>query len=185
AMIGDVAVAGLRPADGRARLEGVARAARSRAGTVLGDVAVTGRAPALNAARLEPVSGARAARPGTCLVRVAHAGRRAADRPGVAGRMLAGVARAVALVPGARVAVAGARRSCRALGVRGARRARSGARVGRVAVARRRAAHGAGVAGRMLAGIARAVALIPAARVAVVGARGSCRALGVGGAARR
>src|SRR5207302_1635465 len=167
AVIGDVAVAGLRPADGRARLEAVARTARSGAGTVLRHVTGPRRGPALGAARREPVRRARTTRPRAGLVDVAIAGGRAADGTAVARRMLAAVAGAVALIEAARVPVARARRPRRLLGVRGTRGARARARVGQVAFARRRPARGAGIAGRVRAGVAAAVTLVEAARVAI------------------
>src|SRR5207244_781281 len=89
---------------------------------------------------------------------------------------------AVALVRAARVAVVGARGAGRRLGVGGTRRARAGARLPRIALARRRAAERARVARRMLAGVVRPVALFRAVRVAVVGARRARRVLRVGGA---
>src|SRR5439155_499923 len=60
-----------------------------------------------------------------------------ADRPRVAGRMLAGVARPVALIGAARVAVVRARRARRALRVRRAVRPGPRAHLRRVALARR------------------------------------------------
>src|SRR5207244_257946 len=157
------------------------------------------------------VGRARRARPGAVLRRIALARRRATEGATVARRMLAGVARAVALVRAARVAVIGAGRAGRALGVRGARRGRRGGGLRRIALAGRepagrrrrlervgrtrraragavlvhvagtrcRAADGARVARRMLAGVARPVALIAAAWVAVVRARRARRALRV------
>src|SRR5207253_1076268 len=65
-----------------------------------------------------------------------------------------------------------------------AHRARSRARLGDVAVARRRAAGRPGVAGGVLTVVARPVAQIRAARIAVVGAAGARRRLRVGGTAR-
>src|SRR5262249_4044831 len=131
---------------------------------------------------------------------VAGPRRRATDRAGVARRVLAGVVGAVALIRAARIPVVGAGRARRLLRVRGARGARPGAVLRRVALARRRAAGGgrrlegvvrtgaarpgaqlveitvarrrptdrAGVAGWMLAEVARAVAGVGGARVAVV-----------------
>src|SRR5207249_1328183 len=184
AVLGDVAVAALRPADDGARLERVGGTVRTRAGAVLGHVADTGRSTALDEGRQEAVRRAGRARSRACLDVVAGARRRPADRAGVAGRVLAGVARAVALVEAARVAVARARRPGRLLGVGRAHRARAGARLAQVALAGGPAAHRPGVAGRMLAGVARAVALVEAARVAVARAgrpRGTLRIRGTGG----
>src|SRR5207237_10682312 len=103
-----------------------------------------------------------------------------AHGPGVAGGVVAGVRRPVALVRAARVAVVGAGGAGRRLGVGGTRRARAGARLLRITLARRRAAERARVARRMLAGVVRPVALIRAARVAVVGARRARRRPRVG-----
>src|SRR5206468_4275386 len=153
--------------------------------TVLRHVTGPRRGPALGAARREPVRRARTARPRAGLVDVAIAGGRAADGTAVARRMLAGVAGTVALIQAARVAVARARRSGGLLRIGRTGRARARARVGEVAFTRARTAGRAGVAGRMRADVARAVALIRAARIAVVGARGPCRTLGVRRAARR
>src|SRR5207249_612935 len=167
-----------------ARLERVGGTVRTRAGAVLGHVTDTGRSPALHAARLEAIGRARAAAAGAILVDVAVAGGRAAHRARVAGGMLAGVARAVALVQAARAAGARARRPGRLVGVGRARGARAGARLAQVALAGGPAAHRPGVAGRMLAGVARAVALVEAARVAVARAgrpRGTLRIRGTGG----
>src|SRR5207253_6907838 len=144
AVLGDVARPRRRPADDRARLEAVARTVRSRPGAALGDVAVPRRGPALDSARLEPVGRARAARPGAALRRITIAGGRATDRARIPRRMLAGVARAVALIQRAGVPVRGARRARRALRVRGAVRARARAVLRRVAVARRGPARGEG-----------------------------------------
>src|SRR5439155_446881 len=146
----------------------VRRAVRSGPGAVLRRVALPRRSTALDEGRQEAVRRAGRARSRACLDVVAGARRRPADRAGVAGRVLAGVARAVALVEAARVAVARARRPGRLLGVGRAHRARAGARLARVALARRRTADRSGVAGRMLAVGARAIALVEAARVAVV-----------------
>src|SRR5439155_9075210 len=61
----------------------------------------------------EAVGGTGGAGPGAGLRQVAHARRGAARRAGVARRMLADIAAAVASVRGARVAIVGARRAAR------------------------------------------------------------------------
>src|SRR5207302_1093864 len=146
------------------------------------------------------------------LGQVARAGGGATGRAGVAGRMLAGVARPVARVAGARITVVGARRPARLLGVGRAagavaraevvgvalvhggatehgrglegvvrtRRAATRAGLRHVADTRRRAARGPRVAGRMLTRVARAVAGIGRADVAVVRARRPARLLRIG-----
>src|SRR5207249_14897 len=151
-------------------------------------------------------------RPGAVLIHVADAGGRAANRPGVARRVLAGVARAVARVGRAGVAVVGARGARRGLRIGRTRRPRPRTVLRRVAFAGRRPADGtrrldrvapalrarpgaelvdvadarggaadrAGVARRVLAEVARAVAGIGRARVAVVGAQRPARLLRVG-----
>src|SRR5438094_4658815 len=201
---------------GPGRALGVRRAARRRPGGALCRVALATTGRASGGRRLEGVGRTRGARPGAALGHVAGSGRRAARRPSVARRVLADVARAVALVRTARVAVVGAGRPRRALRVRRAARARPRAHLRRIALAggspaddeagqeavrgtararartrlhvvadvSRRAAHRTGVPRRVLAGVARAVALVRAARVPVVGARGSRRGLGVGRAGR-
>src|SRR5439155_206596 len=110
------------------------------------------RGAAHRARGLEGVGRADRARARAALVHVAHPGRRAAHRPGVPRRVLAVVAAAVALVAAARVAVAGARRPRRTLGVRRAVGAAPRAVLRRVALARRGAAHRA----RGLEGVGRA-----------------------------
>src|SRR5439155_72816 len=176
-----IAVVGAR---GPCRTLGVRRAARRRPGAVLCRVALATRGPAGGGRRLEGVGRTRGARPGAALGHVAGSGRRAARRPSVARRVLAEVARAVALVRAARVAVIGAGRPRRALRVGRAGRARAGAVLRRVALAGRGATERAGVARRMLAGVARPVALVRAAGVTVVGAGRAGRTLGVRGARR-
>src|SRR5207244_4287799 len=158
------------------------------------------------------VGRARRARPGAVLQRVALARRGATQRPRIAGRMLTGVARAVALVRAAGVAVVGAGRAGRPLRARRAARPRPAADLGRAALACRgaaddearlehvvgtgaarpgavlihvanaggRAADRPGVARRVLAGVARAVARVGRAGGAVVGARGARRGLRIG-----
>src|SRR5439155_8560438 len=71
-------------------------------------------------------------------------------------------------------------RAGRALGIRGARRAGARAGLGDVAVPGGRAAHRAPIPCRMLAVIASAVALVAAARIAIVGAGGPAGLLRVG-----
>src|SRR4029453_17752646 len=77
----------------------------------------------------------------------------------------------------------GTARAARLLRV-GAARGGATARVGLIALARRRATDRPRVAGRMLAGIRRSVTLVGAARVAVVAAADTARLLGVGRARR-
>src|SRR5205807_232712 len=205
----DVAVVGTRRARRGLR---VGRAARPAAGAHLRRVALARRAAADDEARLEHVGRTRAARPVAGLVHVAGTRRRAAGRAGVARRVLAGVARAVARVGRARVTVVGAGGAARLLRVGGAtgpvagaevvgvalvhgaaaerarglegivraRGARPGTRLGEVADAGRGATGRARVPRRMLAGVARAVAGIRRADVAVVGARRAVRLLRIG-----
>src|SRR5438445_5096261 len=188
---------------------GVRRAVGAAPRAVLGRVALARRRAAHHEARREGIRRARRARAGTGLVLVAGAGRGPAQRAGVPGRVLAGVVAAVALVAAARVAVVGARRPRRNLGVGRAGGAAAGAEIGRVTLVHRLAAHRArrlegvrrahgaragaglvqvaeagggpadrpGVPRRVLAGVAAAVALVAAARVAVGGACRPSRAL--------
>src|SRR5207302_1218864 len=82
------------------------------------------------------------------LGQVARAGGGATGRAGVAGRMLAGVARPVARVAGARITVVGARRPARLLGVGRAAGAVARAEVVGVALVHRGATeHGRGLEG--------------------------------------
>src|SRR5439155_356727 len=81
---------------------------RAVPGAELRAVAGPGRCPTLEAGRREAVRRTRRARTVAVLGEVADAGRRAAQGPGVPGRVLAGCVRAVALVEGAGVAVNGA-----------------------------------------------------------------------------
>src|SRR5207249_4461699 len=203
-----VAVVRARRAGGALRIR---RAAGARPGAVLRRVALPARRPTHGARRLERVGGAYRARPRAAPVDVAGAGRRTADGAGIARRVLAGVARSVALIGAARVPVVGTRRARRCLGIRRAVRAVPGAALRRVALAARRPTHGgrrlegvggtgrarprtvlvnvtaarcraadrAGVPRRVLAGVGRPVALIRAARVAALGARGPGVLLGV------
>src|SRR5207302_347200 len=207
-----VAVARRGTAGGGGRLEAIGRAVGPCARAVLGLVAVTGASPALGGRRCEAVGRTARRRPGAALGYVAVARRGATDGPGVPRRVLAGVARAVALIGRADVAVVGARRARRRLGVGGAARPAAGAHLRRVALARRAAAddearlehvgwtgaarpvarlvHVAGtrrraagrarVARRMLARVARPVALVGRARVASVRAGRARRLLRVG-----
>src|SRR5205807_1013184 len=204
-----------RPATDRARgLEAVGGTGRRRPGAVLRHVARAGRRAARDEGRLEAVRRTGRARAGAGLVHVADSGRRTALRPGVPGRVLAGVAAAVALVAATRVAVCRAGRSGGGLRVRrtvgavpgavlrritlaprgaahdegrheGVRRtgcARAGAGLVQVADPRGRATHRPGVPRGMLAGVVRAVALVTAARIAVVRARRPRRTLSIRGA---
>src|SRR5438067_1818580 len=129
-------VAAARVAVGRARRPRrtlrVRRTAGARAGAVIVQVALARRGAADRARGLEGVHGAHGARAGAGLVHVAEAGGGAADRAGVPRRVLAVVAAAVALVEAARIAVVGARRPRRSLGVRRAAGARAGAILARI-----------------------------------------------------
>src|SRR5439155_1328026 len=107
--------------------------------------------------------------------------RRPAHRIGVARRVLAGIAGAVAGVGGPRIAVVGSRRRARLLRIGGTRGIRPVAGLGHVAFIRRRPAHRAGVARQVLAGIAGAVGCVGRSRIVVVGARRRSRLLPVGG----
>src|SRR5439155_4103561 len=115
----------------------IRRAACARSRAVLGRVALARRGAADGGRRREVIGRAGGARPGAGLVHVAVARRRAADRPGVPRRMLAVIVAAVALVAAARVPVVGAGRARWLLRIRGTARARAGAMLGRVALARR------------------------------------------------
>src|SRR5207253_11337 len=110
----------------------------TRAEVVL--IALADRRPAVDRARLEQVVRTRAREARAELGQVARAGGGATGRAGVAGRMLAGVARPVARVAGARIAVVGARRPARLLGVGRAVGAVPGAEIVQIAFADRRAA---------------------------------------------
>src|SRR5207253_6182593 len=108
AALGHVAVAGRGTAARRATHEALGRAVGPCARAVLGLVAVTGASPALGGRRCEAVGRTARRRPGAALGYVAVARRGATDGPGVPRRVLAEVARAVASVGRARVAVVGA-----------------------------------------------------------------------------
>src|SRR5205823_3926304 len=133
-----VAVVRARRAGGTLRIR---RAAGARPGAVLRRVALAARRPTDGARRLEGVGGADRARPRAVLVDVARARGGPADGARVARRVLAGAARAVALVAAARVSVVRAGRARRALCVGRTRGRRPGAALGRVAFARRPATH--------------------------------------------
>src|SRR5439155_4114823 len=92
--------------------------------------------------RLLGVGRAGGARAGAGLGRVALARRGTAHGPRVARRVLASAVAAVALVEGARVAVVATCRPARLLGIGWTSAARAGAGLGKVALARSRAAHG-------------------------------------------
>src|SRR5207245_1322190 len=127
----------------------IRRAAGARPGAVLRRVALAARRPTDGARRLEGVGGADRARPGAVLVDVARGRGGPADGARIARRMLAGVARSVALIGAARVPVVGTRRARRCLGIRRAVRAVPRAALRRVALAARRSTHG----GRRLEGV--------------------------------
>src|SRR5207253_661790 len=133
-----------------ARLLPIRRAVGAVAGTALGQVALAIGRAADDARGLEGVGGTAGAGAGAGRDRVAGTSRGAADRAG------------------------------RALGIRGARRAGARAGLGDVAGPGGRPAHLAPIPCRMLAVIAAAVALVAAARIAIVGARGTRGALRVG-----
>src|SRR5207247_9231807 len=82
------------------------------------------------------IGGTRTLPPDDALPLVAFTRRRPAHRIGVARRVLAGIARAVAGVGRARIAVVGARRRARLLRIGGTRGIRPVADLGHVAVAR-------------------------------------------------
>src|SRR5207302_1942450 len=171
-------------AGGAGRTLRVRRTARGGPRAHLRGVTLPCRRTADDEAGQEPIRRAARARPGARLDVVADVGRRPAHGAGVPRRVLAGVARPVAFIRAARVAVVRARGARRRLGIGRAGRAGAGAVLLRVARAGRGAAEGAGVTRRMLAGVAAPVALIGAARVAVVGAGRARGALGVRRAAR-
>src|SRR5205823_6132702 len=141
----DVAVVGARRARRRLRV-GRAGGTAPRAEVVL--IAVADRRTAVDRARLEQIVRARAREARAELGQVARAGGGATGRAGVDGRMLAGVARPVARVAGARIAVVGARRPARLLGVGRAAGAVARAEVVGVALVHRGATeHGRGLEG--------------------------------------
>src|SRR5206468_853312 len=158
---------------------GVGRAARARARAVLGRIAGRGRAATHGRRGQEGVGWTRGARPRAGLGHVAGTGRRPAHDAGVARRVLAGHVRAVALIEGARVGVRRAGGPRRLLGVRRAGGAGPRAALGDIAFARRRAAHGAAVPRRVLAGHVGAIALVQGAGVGVRRTGGRRRLLGV------
>src|SRR5439155_632133 len=120
--------------------------------TALRRITLARRGTADRARGLEGIGGAHGARSGTGLVHVAVTRGGPAHRPGVPGRLLAGVAAAFSLVPSARVAVPGGRRPRRGLRIRRAAGTRARAVVRLVTLARRGAAHRA----RRLEGVRRA-----------------------------
>src|SRR5207253_7256461 len=132
-------------------------------------------------ARLVRIGGTRGIRPVTGLGHVADARRRAARSAGVARRVLAGSAGAVAGVGRARIAVVGAPRPARLLRIGGTRGIGPVTGLGHVADARRRPALRADVARRVLARSAGAVAGGWRARLAGVGARRPARPPCLGG----
>src|SRR5262249_11730292 len=126
---------------GRRRLEGVGGAVVTRAIAGLGEGAVARRRAAHGARGLLRIIRAHRAPARAGLGHVAGAGFGAALRPGIARRVLAGVAAPVALIERAGVAVVGARRPARLLLI--ARAGLAGqprAHLRHVALARRRAA---------------------------------------------
>src|SRR5207249_1127850 len=178
--LGRVAVPGRRPAHRPRVPRGVlAVVPAAVAGVGRARVAVVG---AGRAARPLPIRRAVGAVAGTALGQVALAiGRAADDARGlevVGGTAVAGAVAGLDRVAG--TSRGAADRAGRALGIRGARRAGARAGLGDVAVPGGRAAHRAPILCRMLAVIAAAVALVAAARIAIVGARGTRGALRVG-----
>src|SRR5436309_14234237 len=145
------AVAGIRGAGvavvraRRTRVPGRMRARRARAAAHVGGAGIavvrTGRA-----VRLENVAGTGGAASGAALGNVTFASGRSTHGARVARRVLAGVADAVALVERAGVAVGGAGRPARLLGVGRAARARPVAAGGHVTFVPGGAAAGARVA---------------------------------------
>src|SRR5207244_6644331 len=99
---------GVGGAGGPERRLRVGRTESGHPGAALCRVALPGRSAALGAGGDEAVGGAGGARAAEQLLGIAHTGRSAADRSGVAGRVLAGGVDSVALVPGARGAVGAA-----------------------------------------------------------------------------
>src|SRR5207245_615601 len=164
-----------------AGFHGIGRARGAGARAIFRDVAGVHCRTAHRALVLEGVGGTGGIRPIADLGHVAGPRRRPALGAGVARRVLAGIARAVAGVGRARIAVVGARGRARLLRIGGTRGIRPVAGLGHVAFTRRRPALRAGVARRVLAGIARAVAGVGRARIAVVGARRRARLLRIGG----
>src|SRR5207249_3906291 len=141
-------------AGGPAGLLRIRRAVGTVAGTSLGHVTLAGGGTADDVRGLEVVGGTAVADAVAGLDRVAGTRRGAADRAG------------------------------RALGIRGARRAGTRTGLGDVAVPGRCAAHRPRIPCRMLAVIAAAVALVAAARIAIVGAGRPAGLLRVGRAGR-
>src|SRR5438034_24296 len=101
------------------------------------------------------------------LLNVAWTGGGTADGRRIDSGMLAGDIRAVALIRGTRIAVIGARRAIRFLGIGGTGGAGAGAHLLRVAFAGAGATDRAGVPRRVLAGDVGAVTVIERAWVAV------------------
>src|SRR5437016_4358679 len=172
AHVGGAGVAVVRAGRG-ARLEEVGRTGGAGAGTSLGRVTLVRRRAAHRARGQEAVGRAGRARARARLGDVARTRYRATRRARVPRRVLAGVARTVALIQGAGVGVGGAGRPERLLDVGGGGGARAGAGVGKITLPGGHAAGRARVARRGLAGGAGAVALVQGAGVAVVRA---CRA---------
>src|SRR5439155_330544 len=113
-----VALVDRRAALGAGGLEGVGGAGVTRAVAGLGDVADARSRPAHAARRLLGIRRTARARAGAGLDDIAGPRRRAAHRARVTGRVLARIAAAVALIERARIAVVGAGRSARLLGIR-------------------------------------------------------------------
>src|SRR5207253_2075327 len=179
AVLRHVARAGRRAALDEGRLEAVRRTGRARAGAGLVHVAdacrrtaycsgVPGRVLAVVAAAVALVAAARVAVRGACRPgRGLRARRSSGAGPGAVLRRVALARRGAALDEGRHEAV------------RRAGRARPGAGLVHVAYPGRGPAHRPGVPRRVLAVVSAAVALVAAARVAVVGARRPRRRLRV------
>src|SRR5438874_827221 len=169
-------------ADGPGDREGVGRTGDGRAGALVGDVARARRGAADRARRQEAVGGTGGARPGALLRGIAHVDGGPTDRArrqecvGRAGGARAGTV--LGQVADARRGAADGAGGQEEVGRTG--RARAGAGLGHVARPGCRAAHGARVPRRVLAGGARAVAHVEGAGVGVGRAGGAGRLHGVG-----
>src|SRR5439155_814086 len=184
AAFGDVAIAGCGAALDGGRLEGIDRAGGARPRADLVHVARTGRAAAhgTRVPRRVLTGVVRAvALVATARVTVVRAGRacRPLDILGAAGIATRAELRRIALARGGAAAA-----EVRLEGIGRAGGARSRAGLVHVTGTGGRAANGPGIPRRVPAIIARAVALVAAARVAVVGAGRSVDLLGVGRAVR-
>src|SRR5206468_2272017 len=144
AALGGVALIHRRPTRGARGRQTVRRAVVTRPVAGLAHVAGARGRAAHGADRLLGVGRAARARAVAALGRIAGSRRRPAHRARMARGVLAGIAAAVALIERARIAVVGAGRSARLLGIRRTRGTRARAGLRQVAHAGRRATHGAG-----------------------------------------